>query len=114
MTTMNMQLQHDQFMLIENKLKTIEVRLNDAKRRRLTVGDTIVFTDLRTHRQLTTQVTSLDQFTTFRALFNRYSSLQVGSGPQTSVAQMVHDMHTLYSPAQERRLGVLAIGIAPR
>ncbi|WP_156314419.1 hypothetical protein [Lacticaseibacillus camelliae] len=35
---MEMAITHDQFQLIENRTKTIEVRLNDAKRRQLRPG----------------------------------------------------------------------------
>ena len=44
----NMRLNHDPFVLIEKGSKTIELRLNDEKRSKIKVGDTIVFEDRTT------------------------------------------------------------------
>ncbi|KZU10912.1 hypothetical protein Nizo2264_2669 [Lactiplantibacillus plantarum] len=46
MTTM--QLIHPQWLLIKSGLKTIEIRLNDAKRPALQVGGLVNFIDLTT------------------------------------------------------------------
>lgn len=45
---MRMGLAHDQFLLVKQGSKTIEIRLNDEKRQQLKVGDTIVFEDTTT------------------------------------------------------------------
>ena len=57
------------------------------------------------------QVRGLENFATFTALYTRYGGVQVGSVPDDSVAKMVADTYTIYTPEQEREFGVLAIHI---
>ena len=43
-----MKLQNDPFTKIKNKTKTIEMRLNDEKRRKIKIHDLIEFTNIKT------------------------------------------------------------------
>nr|WP_218841965.1 ASCH domain-containing protein [Lacticaseibacillus absianus] len=104
-----MRLDHDQFCRVVAGTKTIEIRLNDAKRRHLRPGETLTFTDLTTRATHTVQVGAIEWFPTFAALYTRYGGLQVGSTPTDSVAQMVADTYRCYTPAQEAEAGVLAL-----
>lgn len=79
MTTM--QLIHPQWLLIKSGLKTIEIRLNDAKRQALQVGDIVNFIDLTTGQQLTTQLIDITRFASFESLLSEYTAVQVGSAP---------------------------------
>lgn len=106
---MDMAITHDQFQLIENGTKTIEVRLNDAKRRHLRPGNHITFTDLTTGVKLCVQVTAIDHFTSFTALYTAFPGPQVGAAAEDSVPKMTQDTYQHYTPAQERANGVLAI-----
>ncbi len=102
----------DQFDLIRAGSKTIEIRLNDEKRRRLHVGDVICFRNVADETQrLDRRVKKLRRFTTFAELYGRYSPVSVGSAPTDDIAQMVADTYTIYTPAQEQRWGVVAIEI---
>ena len=40
---MNIHLDSDIFDIVKNKSKDVEIRLNDLKRRKLNVGDTLIF-----------------------------------------------------------------------
>ncbi|WP_125706379.1 ASCH domain-containing protein [Lacticaseibacillus daqingensis] len=106
---MEMRLTHDQFQRIVAGTKTIEIRLNDAKRQQLRIGDALTFTDLLTGDTHTVQLSAIAHFATFAALYRRYGGLQVGSAPTDSVAQMVTETYQLYTPAQEAEFGVLAL-----
>jgi len=107
-----MGLNSDQFELVFMETKTIEIRLNDEKRRRLHVGDSIYFYNVADEtQQLVRRVKSLRQFTTFADLYSQYSPESVGSAPGDDVDQRVADTYTIYTPEQEKQWGVLAIGI---
>lgn len=108
---MQMGLNHDQMLLVAAGTKTVEIRLNDRKRRELHDGDLIEFTDTETGTTLVKEVAALETFTTFVELYTRYGGSLVGSQPTDSVAQMVADTYTIYSREQEREWGVLAIHI---
>lgn len=108
---MDMALTHDQFSLIEAGTKTIEVRLNDAKRRTLRPGNHITFTDLDTGQKLRVGVTAIDHFPSFAALYTAFPGPQVGAASTDSVAAMVEATYQHYSPTQEQANGVLAIHI---
>lgn len=82
--------------------KTVELRLNDEKRRLVRVGDTITFTELGTGEKLTVAVTALHPFASFAELFAELGTDCCG-GPV--------DMDVYYSPADQRKWGVLGIGI---
>lgn len=106
---MNMAITHNQFELIKNGTKTVEVRLNDAKRRQLRPGNRITFNDLTTGAQLRVQVTAIDHFARFAELYSAFSGLAVGAGVEDSVAKMTQDTYQHYTPQQEQANGVLAI-----
>ena len=108
---MQMGLAHDQFLLVAAGTKTVEIRLNDAKRQQLQVGDTIEFVDTTTEKMQVKRVQGLEKFATFTELYTRYGGRQVGSVPEDSVAKMVADTYTIYTPEQEREFGVLAMHI---
>ncbi len=107
-----MGLNPDQFELIRIGSKTIEIRLNDEKRRSLQVGDAICFCNVADETQrVVKRVKSLRQFATFVDLYSHYSPVSVGSSATDDIAQMVADTYTIYTPEQEHRWGVVAIGI---
>ncbi|MFD1393922.1 ASCH domain-containing protein [Lacticaseibacillus jixianensis] len=109
---MDMAITHDQFKLIQAGTKTIEVRLNDAKRRALRPGNHITFNDLEDGSRLRVAVAAIDHFPSFAALYTAYPGLQVGAAAHDSVAKMTKDTYQHYTPAQEQANGVLAIHLA--
>ena len=90
------------FSQIQAGTKTVELRLNDEKRRLIQVGDSSTFTQTETGEKLTVHVTSLHPFPSFEALFAQLGTECCG-GPV--------DMRVYYPAAEQRRLGVLGIGI---
>ncbi|MHA5168372.1 ASCH domain-containing protein, partial [Oenococcus oeni] len=51
------------------------------------------------------------KFKTFCELYKSFTSTEVGSATNDSLEKMVNDTYKIYSPAQERNFGVLAIRI---
>ena len=100
--THHMSLRPLPFSQIRSGTKTVELRLRDEKRRRIQLGDRITFTNTETGEQLTVRVTALYPFDSFEELFHRLGTDCCG-GPV--------DMDRYYSPQEQRRWGVLGIGI---
>ena len=82
--------------------KTVELRLNDEKRRRIRVGDTITFTELGTGEMLTVCVKALHPFESFAALFEALGTDCCGGSV---------DMDAYYSPENQKKWGALGIEI---
>lgn len=108
MTTHHMKLQVSPFEQIAAGSKTIEVRLYDEKRQGLQVGDKIIFSRLDgSEGIIETEVMSLEVFPTFKDLFSAYTPSTYGA----SRADEWESMYAYYSPEDEQKCGVLAIGI---
>lgn len=100
-----MKLYRDPFEKIANGTKTVELRLNDEKRRRVQVGDFIEFTMTdEPDRKLQVRVTALHPFGSFTELFASVPKAQCGFAPD-----VVPDMDAFYSPEQQAANGVLGI-----
>lgn len=96
---------------IKNGGKTIEVRLNDEKRRKIEAGDTIRFIKVpRDGESITTEVMGLEVFTTFKEMYENVSAEEIGSRGDT-IEEMVNDTYEIYTPEQEKKYGTLAIRI---
>jgi len=108
---MDMHLNHQPFMAIKNGTKTIEVRLNDEKRSKLQVGEEIRFTDLKTDEKVITKIIGLEQFTSFKDLFRKYSGVIIGSPEEESIAELDRENQEIYSREMEKKYGALAIKI---
>lgn len=82
--------------------KTLELRLNDEKRRLVRVGDTITFTEIGTGEKLTVTVTALHPYESFADLFAALGTALCGGSV---------DMDAYYSLADQKKWGVLGIEI---
>ena len=60
-----MHLNHEPFLAIKNRTKTIELRLLDEKRRNIHVNDSILFKDRLTHEEIQVRVIALHIYTNF-------------------------------------------------
>ena len=104
-----MKLQHGPFLLIENGSKTIELRLNDEKRKKVKVGDKIVFTDQTTGMKMITEVIALHPYQSFKELYQHFSPNVLGY--QEGEAANPKDMELYYSLEEQEKYGVLGIEI---
>lgn len=104
-----MRLHHDPFMRIKNGTKTIEIRLNDEKRRLIHIGDIIKFTNRITNETMDTEVIGLYSYSNFAELYRNFSPVSLGYRPD-EVADS-KDMELYYSQEDQKKHGVLAIEI---
>ncbi len=97
------------FSFIKSGQKTVEMRLNDEKRKLLRVGDLIVFTNTETKEELTVIVTKLDVFNDFSELYNHFNKVVLGYLADDPAHP--NDMEKYYTKSAIEECGVLAINI---
>ena len=105
----NMRLNHDPFVLIEKGSKTIELRLNDEKRNKIKVGDTIVFEDRTTVKELNVKVIALHPYDSFETLCQHFTPIAMGYREGEAVDPK--DMEAYYSKEEQDKYGVLGIEV---
>jgi len=107
----DMRLTSEPFNKIKNGLKTIELRLYDEKRKKLSVGDCIVFTDTSANQKLKVKVTALHLFESFAALYENLPMEKCGylEGEAASSS----DMDKYYSAEEQAQNGVVGIEFKP-
>lgn len=104
-----MKLQDDPFLKIKNKTKTIEMRLNDEKRKKINVGDVIEFTNIKTEEKMTCKVLGLYHYKNFEELYANHDKVSIGY-KDTEVANP-DDMSTYYESSEINKYGTVAIEI---
>ena len=110
-TVHKMNLYPDAFELIENGSKKVEMRLNDEKRQKLTIGDLVIFTNTETKEEIIVEVIDLKTFKSFNELYSSYEKTAIGY-KKDEVANP-NDMLNYYSQEQIDKYGALAIEIKP-
>lgn len=109
--THKMNLYPEPFEMIRSGSKTIELRLNDEKRQKIKVGDTIVFTQAETEEPLITEVINLYPFRSFTELYDHLPLLQCGYTENDILSARPEDMNLYYSPELQEKYGALGIEI---
>ena len=104
-----MNLNDSPFCLIKQGSKTVELRLNDDKRKLLKEGDNIKFTNLETQEQIIVEITKLCAFPNFKELYKRYNPVEMGYN-KDDIADY-RDMEKYYSKQMQDENGVVAIEI---
>lgn len=87
--------------------KSIEIRLNDEKRRRIKEGDLISFENISTHEKLLTQVIFLHHFDSFQELFDSLDKKPLGLNEEDNY----EIMNQFYSQEEQNCYGALGIEI---
>lgn len=99
------------FNSIKSGRKTVEVRLNDDKRRQLKVGDSIEFTkEASTLERLTVEIVALTVYPSFKAMYTHVPA-QAFNTEGLTLADMLAQTYDIYTPEQESQWGTLAITI---
>jgi ASC-1-like (ASCH) protein len=94
---------------IKSGNKTIEVRLNDEKRRKINVGDAITFIKIpEDGEKIKTKVLKLETFPSFKEMFEQIPWKAMGARG-TSIDEMVENTYKIYTPEQEEKYGTMAI-----
>lgn len=108
-----MNLQPVPFELIKSGQKTIELRLNDKKRQKIQIGDTIVFTKVdRSNETLSVIVKNLFPFPSFAELYQLLPLDKCGYLPDEIDTASPIDMELYYPAEKQNQYGVLGIEIA--
>ena len=104
-----MKLNNEPFECIKNGTKTIELRLNDEKRKLLTVGDYIEFTNRITTEKLLVEVIDLFKYNSFEELYKHFNKIEMGYSINEEANPK--DMENYYSKEEQEKYGVLGIKI---
>lgn len=105
----SMKLDSDPFEMIKNGKKTIELRVYDEKRRRIKLGDQIVFTNIANGEILNVTVKKLHCFATFDELYKLLPLLKCGYTAENIDKADPTDMEKYYSVEKQQKYGVVGI-----
>lgn len=104
-----MKLNETPFRMMTEGTKTIELRLNDEKRRKVMSGDFIEFTNIsQPEEKVTVRVTELYHYDSFSELLSALPKEVFGFSPDENVADDYMD--SFYSREQQKKYGALGIG----
>ena len=107
-----MKLKEVPFKKIKLGKKTVELRLYDDKRRKISIGDKIIFSNIVDEDdKLVVIVKALYIYETFRDLFEEISSGECGNPKDMSIESAVDHMREYYSLEDEQKYGVIGIKI---
>lgn len=106
-----MGLYDEPFQSMKSGRKTVEVRLNDEKRRQLKIGDSIEFIKVpASNETLTTEILELRHYPTFQEMYEAIPAEDFDT-VNDSITKMVEQTYEIYTPEQETKWGTLAITI---
>lgn len=93
--------------------KTIELRLNDEKRKQISVGDTIKFINTEdSNDPLRVKVVDLFLFSSFAELYDNLPLLNCGYNEDNINTASPEDMEMYYSREKQNKYGVVGIEIS--
>lgn len=101
-----MNLNDKPFELIQSGKKTIELRLNDEKRRKIRVGDHILF-----NSSLEVEVVALHSYSDFEELYAAFPLSVLGYCKEEEATASPDDMLAYYTKEQIATYGALGIEI---
>ncbi len=99
----------DIFELIKNGKKDVEVRLNDEKRKKLHVGDKIIFLKRPLEEEkIEAQVLELKYFNNLLEVVDSFDMERIHF-PHLTKEEYLKDMERYYSKEEQKELGVVCI-----
>ena len=99
--------------MIRDGKKTIELRLYDEKRKKIAIGDSIVFVNTEDPKDtLSVNVVDLYVFDTFDELYKKLSLLDCGYTEDDIKTASPDDMEKYYSKEKQKQYGVVGIKIS--
>ncbi|UCZ52165.1 ASCH domain-containing protein [Bacillus shivajii] len=106
-----MKLLDQPFKSMKEGRKTVEVRLNDDKRRKLKVGDEIEFVIIpKLNESLFVEILELHTYSSFKEMYSDIPA-EAYDAKGKSIQEMVESTYTIYTREQERKWGTLAITV---
>ena len=100
---------NDAFMKIKEGTKTVELRLNDVKRRNLHVGEIIILENRTSKEKINVKIVGLKKYPSFKELYADFSPISLGYNEEETASYL--DMEKYYSKEEILKYGVLAIEI---
>ena len=98
------------FRMIAKGQKTIELRLFDEKRKKIAIGDTLIFTNTEnTDATITCVVKGLHIFTSFEELYRALPLDKCGYLPEELENASAKDMEEYYTAEEQMKYGVVGI-----
>lgn len=104
-----MRLNNEPFIKVKEGTKTVELRLLDEKRKALSVGDKIIFTNRANNEKIDVLVTNLFKADSFEPIYEKYSKVSMGYNEEA--AAKPEDMEEYYSKEEIKKYGCIAIEI---
>lgn len=96
------------FEKLRNGSKVIELRLYDEKRKRIKIGDTILFVSLKDPSDtLLTRVVDIYTFASFEDLYRALPLEDLGYSADEVPTASPKDMEEFYSPKEQAQYGVV-------
>lgn len=97
------------FDIVLNKDKDVEIRVNDEKRRKLNIGDTLVFLKRDNEEEkITAKVTNLVYFNNFLEVTDYYDMKRIYL-EDTTKEDYINLMKQFYNDEEVNKYGVVAI-----
>ena len=97
------------FQAIKNGYKTVEMRLNDEKRQKLSIGDFLIFVNKISSERLYTKIVNKKVYKDFFELYPNYKGTEIGYLPDQ--VPNPEDMYEYYSKEKIEKYNALAIHI---
>ena len=97
------------FYKIADGSKTIELRLNDEKRQKISIGDTIIFRCTENGDCITARVKQLHKFANFEELYKALPLTKCGYNESELATAHHTDMEAYYSKEKIQKYGALGI-----
>lgn len=91
--------------------KTVEMRLDDEKRRAICEGDFVTFTNNTTGQQAVVKVVALHRFSNFERLYARMDLTKCGYDVSELATASASDMLRYYSLEKQQMCGVLGLEV---
>lgn len=104
-----MKLHNEPFNSIKSKRKDIELRLYDEKRRLLSIGDFIEFTNTETKEKIEVEIINLHIFKSFYELYSKFNKVRLGY--KENEFEDPKDMEMYYSKENIEKYGVVGIEV---
>lgn len=106
-----MKLQEEYFNYIKNGTKRIELRLLDEKRKKIKIGDRIIFTNVNNiEDKIKTNVVALLNYDSFINLINDFN-IELLADKSLSKEHLISVLNEFYSKEEQDKYGVLGIKI---
>ncbi len=102
-------LDSDIFDIVSSKDKDVEIRLNDEKRRKLNIGDKLVFLKRPDDKEsIKAVITNLVYFNNFQEVVNYYDMKRIYLD-NTSSEDYINLMKRFYNDEEVEKYGIIAI-----